>query len=340
MRCVTNIAIVLGALIATGALAGWLSTRSDDARPSGAVCDAVLSKRDVARDQRRPIHRRRAVQRFVNGLRPGETGCLRRGAYVENVAIRRSGIALRSHPGERARLVGRLWIQRRARDVTISHLVLDGRNARDLPSPTVNGDRVTFARVRVTNRHTTICFVIGSERYGRATGTVIEASRIHDCGRLPPRNTEHGIYVAAADDTRIVGNEIHDNADRGIQLYPDAQRTVIEGNVIDGNGVGIIFSGDGGRTSDDTIVRHNLITNSRVRADVESYYPAGTAPGERNLVVGNCIHGGKRGEMDARAGGFQARDNLIADPGYADRANGDFSVDRDSPCGKLLARGR
>ena len=41
----------------------------------------------------------------------------------------------------------------------------------------------------------------------------------------------------------IRDNWIYDNADRGVQLYPDADGTVVTGNVIDGNGEGVIFGG-------------------------------------------------------------------------------------------------
>ena len=55
----------------------------------------------------------------------------------------------------------------------------------DLPSPTVDGDRVTFARDDVTDGHTSICFSIGSLGWGTAHDVVLDGNRIHDCGRLP-----------------------------------------------------------------------------------------------------------------------------------------------------------
>ena len=73
---------------------------------------------------------------------------------------------------------------------------------------------------------------------------VIEGNRIHDCGELPAANHDHGIYVGNAAGRSIRDNWIYDNADRGIQLYPDADRTAITGNVIDGNGQGVIFGGE------------------------------------------------------------------------------------------------
>ena len=59
---------------------------------------------------------------------------------------------------------------------------------------------------------------------------------------LPANNHEHGIYVEASDGAQIVDNWIYDNADRGVQLFPDAQGTYVARNVIDRNGQGVIFS--------------------------------------------------------------------------------------------------
>lgn len=291
----------------------------------GPRCDAVLTPR-------------RSIDATLDRLRPGQTACLRAGTYREDVSISSDGVTLRPFGGDRVILEGRLWIRADAGDVTIRGLLLDGRNGRSLPSPTINGHGTTFVGNDVTNFHAGICFIIGSHDYGRPRGTVIRRNRIHDCGRLPPTNHDHGIYVAYADDTRIVDNVIFDNADRGIQLYPDADGTLIARNVIDGNGEGVIFSGVGSDTSSNNVVRNNVITNSRVRADVESYYPSGTPRGEGNVVTGNCIHGGARGTVDDRAGGFVARDNVFADPRYVDRAGGDFRPAPSSPCAALLRR--
>jgi len=57
--------------------------------------------------------------------------------------------------------------------------------------------------------NTEVCFVLGSQFYGRAVNTLIQGNRIHDCGREPATNLEHGIYVAVADNTRIVNNVIY-----------------------------------------------------------------------------------------------------------------------------------
>ena len=279
----------------------------------------------------------RTAQRLVGSLSSGQTGCLRAGTYSadDQVKVSNPGITLASYPGERARLEGRLWIAEGANGVTVQDLVLDGVNSGDLPSPTVNADDAVFHNNEVTNEHTAICFDLGNSDYGRAARTLIEANRIHDCGQLPATNHDHGIYVARADDTVIRDNLIYRNADRGIQLYPDAQHSTITGNVIDGNGEGIIFSGASGDASSNNLVEHNLITNAQVRYNVESYYPSGNPIGTGNVVRNNCIWGGAEGNIEGP--GYSATGNIFANPLYVDRASGNFALQDGSPCADVLS---
>ena len=288
-----------------------------------------------------------SAQKLVSSLQPGDTGCLRQGTYHENVTIGHAGsdegsrVVVRSYPGERATLAGRLYVTDGANYLTVEELNLNGHDSPScsstpnciLPSPTVNGDNVIFQDNDVTNDHNGICFNLGNASYGRAVNDTIQRNRIHDCGVMPAGNHEHGIYLTESDNTRILNNFIYDNADRGIQLYPDAQRTEISGNVIDGNGEGIIFSGVGNSASSDNVVENNVITNSRLRHDVESWYP--DRVGERNVVHNNCVHGGQQGEI-SNGPGFTASNNLTADPKYVDRASKDFRLSPDSPCAGVL----
>jgi len=336
MRLGIAIGVTALGFASAGVVAVALTPSPSVDQRAGRPCDRVASPRG----RHHVAGTLAGVRRLVAVLRAGQTGCLRSGRYRHDLTITRGDIGLRSYPGERARLVGRMWIRREAHDVVISDLALDGHNPRRLPSPTVNGDRITFARVDVTNRHTAICFNVGSSRYGRAEGTVIRDSRIHACGRLPPGNRNHGIYVAAADDSRIEGNLIYDNADRGIQLYPDAQHTLITGNVIDGNGEGILFSGSGRTTSSHNLVEHNVVSNSRVRANVESFYPPGTPEGVGNVVRDNCLYGGRGGALGPSSRGFTATANRYTSLPYANPRAADYGLPAWNPCARVLQAGR
>lgn len=244
-----------------------------------------------------------AAARFVRSLRSGQTGCLRGVTYRADAGIKftRPNVTLRSRPGKRATVVGRVWIARGANRVTIRNLNLDGRNPKDQASPVVNANRARFRNNDVTNRHTGICFVIGDDDYGHATGTVIRGNRIHGCGRLPATNHDHGIYVAHASRTKIVNNRIYRNADRGIQLYPDADHTLVKGNVISRNGQGIIFSGNSNHVSEHNLVQGNVIKNSMIRWNVDWNW-RGDRVGSGNILRRNCIYGGVR---DSGNGGIR-----------------------------------
>ncbi len=285
----------------------------------------------------------RTAQKLADSLRPGDTGCLREGRYEESVKVSVGGsdgspVTLTSFPGDRAQIVGRLWVAKGSDYVTVANLDLDGTNAAGDPSPTVNANHTTWLDNDITNRNTAICFVLGSG-WGTAAHTLIQHNRIHNCGKLPASNHDHGIYVEMASDTEILDNLIYDNADRGVQLYPSALRTHVAGNVIDGNGQGVIFSGDGGDASNDNTVEDNIITNSKIRNNVESWYPSGNPVGSGNVVRNNCIDGGIRdtsgtgGLATDRTGFSVGPGNVIGrDPKFVDRAGKDFRVTSDSPC--------
>ena len=280
------------------------------------------------------------VEGFVSSLKAGETGCLRAGTHpIDGVAtIAAPGVVLTSYPGETATLAGRLWIKRGADGTRVEDLVLDGRNPEARPSPTVNANDVVFRGNDVSNDHTAICFVIGDDQYGRADGTVIEGNRIHDCGRLPPTNHDHGIYVAHAMNTTIRDNGIYDNADRGVQLYPDARRTVVSGNVIEGNGEGVIFGGDEDEAASDNLVAGNVIAGSNVRYNIESHWQGPVGSG--NVARGNCVWTDRDDFTGVPPGsgiepamtGVRAHGNVVVDPATAVPATNSQESSPGLPC--------
>ena len=284
----------------------------------------------------------RAVQRLVDSLRPGEVGCLRQGTYRGAVTISSSGepgrpITLQPRPGARVRVVGALTVTRSSAHVVVRRLHLEGSRRPGVPSPIVNGRRILFLENEVTNGHTAICFALGNPRFGVARDVTIQRNRIHECGQLPATNLEHGVYVAVARDTRIIGNWIYENADLGIQLYPNARDTYVAGNVIDGNGEGIIFGGLPRVAARDNLVQGNVISNSRLRNNVEWHFEGTVGTG--NVVRRNCIGGGARD--DGSGGimlppiGFTLVDNRVAQPEF--RAPGDYRIAPGSACARVLA---
>jgi nitrous oxidase accessory protein NosD len=318
----TALAILTVALCACGADA----TDAQSAR----ACDRLASPGN------------NAVQRLVDSLRPGQVGCLRQGTYRGSVTIHSSGkpgrpITLQPRPGARARLVGALTVTRRSAHVVVRRLYLEGSRRPGVPSPIVNGRRILFLENDVTNAHTAICFALGNPRFGVARDVTIQRNRIHECGQLPATNLEHGVYVAVARGTRIIGNWIYENADLGIQLYPNARDTYVAGNVIDGNGEGIIFGGLPRVAARDNLVQGNVISNSRLRNNIEWHFEGTVGTG--NVVRRNCIGGGARddgsGGIMLPAIGFTPVDNLVAQPEF--RAPGDYRLKPGSACARVLA---
>jgi Right handed beta helix region len=308
---------------------------------AGSSCDRFAGPRghDHGRGSAgRPF---RTAQRLANSLRPGQRGCLLSGVYNEDLRFNHGGFAgapitLSSAPGHHASIVGRVYIPKTSSYVRVVDLRLDGRNSRNLPSPSVDSANDQFLYDDVTDDHTGICFMLGSSGgYGAAVHALLAHNRIHDCGLLPPTNHQHGIYAGNTYGARIVDNIIYNNADRGIQLYWNAQRTTIAGNIIDHNGMGVDISGASGFASSHNLIVNNVITNSTVRADVGSWWPQGNALGVGNLVAGNCVFGG-RWTIDGRSGGFTAIGNLRLNPRYADASAGDYRLPSESRCARIL----
>ena len=329
--------IHLAGLVATAAAALAFAS------PAGASasCDRVASPTgsdSAAGTVAAPF---KTGQKLASSLSSGQTGCFRAGTFSGSISVRVPNLTLTSYPGERATLVGYFAVAFQGSGDTVKNLNIDGRPA--VATPQISADNVTFSGNDVTNHNTAICFTVGGFGY-RPQNTVIENNNIHDCGRLPAQNGDHGIYIDDATGTIVRGNWIHNNADFGVHMYPNGDHSLITGNIIDSNGEGVIFGGAGGQTSDNNVVEHNIITNSQVRQNVESYWGSGPV-GVGDVVTNNCIKGAAdpyyatqngSGILSPRVG-FTASSNLIVDPGYENAMSGDYRIPSDSPCAAILA---
>jgi parallel beta-helix repeat protein len=213
----------------------------------------------------------------------------------------------------------------------------------------VMGDNVNVHNNDITNRRPNgnpdlagTCIILGSSKT-TAANTSIKRNLIHHCGQMPRINREHGIYASNSRGAEISNNFIYDNADRGIQLYPNSKGTLVEGNVVDGNGQNIVFSGSGNNVSSDYTVRKNVISNSQVGWNVSGNWNQTSKVGWNNEVYDNCVWASSRepdynqnGGISSAEHGFDAYDNLIAEPTYANRKTGDFGLGSDDPCEAVL----
>jgi parallel beta-helix repeat protein len=281
--------------------------------------------------------------KLIDSLSAGQTGCLRAGTYgwSGDLSIRAAGITVASYPGELATLEGRLRIERSATGAAVEGLRLNGRNANNHVSPLVYADRAVLRDNEITNEGAPAICVLITTFYDEPApvGVVLEGNRIHDCGQVGT-NQQHGIYVGDAYDTVIRDNWIYRNADRGIQLYPDAQRTRITGNVIDSNGEGIIFGGEEDDASSNNVIEGNVISSSTLRHNVEASWDGRVGTG--NVVRDNCVwstrspyRGWPDGSGIGSQIGFVAHDNLVASPLYVNRKAADYDLRKRSPCARL-----
>ncbi len=210
--------------------------------------------------------------------------------------------------GTASALIGRLVVGVNAHHAIVEGLTLNGYrpNQPANPSLLVYGDGSIVRDNEITNDHTEICVHVTDYFGNRTSDVTIEGNDIHDCGAPPHANHDHGIYLANADRTRIVDNYIHDNQDRGIQLWPDADNSLIEGNVIDDNAQGILIGSNSAPAvaSDSNTIRFNAITDSNANFEdpdgpgpiqenkhgwnVEFFWHNGVV-GSGNVVAANCL---------------------------------------------------
>lgn len=289
------------------------------------------------------------AQRLANSLTPGQTGCLEAGTYTEadkEVNISAGGnasarVVLRTAPYElsQARINARVVIGSTADYITLQDLRMDGSygpacapggTCTILPSPTINGDYTHLIGNDISNRRpgseATLAGICNNAGSGgtRVTGLRFEDNLIHDCGRLPRSNYDHGIYLGSTDGAVVQNNTIRNNSDRGVKLGPNADGTLVDSNVIDRNGTGLQFSGDGTQVSSDNVVRNNVISNSQARWNVEEYWGTTTvAPATGNIVHDNCVWASNANTyydqndgVQPNAKGFVSYQELRADPLY------------------------
>jgi Right handed beta helix region len=335
LACVT-------AFVASSAAGPRAPTGRVNAKPP--ICQRVAAPNGSDRNRgssRAPFS---SVSRLVAALRPGQTGCLRSGRFVENVYISGRGRAkkrmtLRAAPGARATICGLIEIKSNSAYWGLSRLDVDG-SCSSQDTVQIFGDHVTLDHVDVTNRHRApSCIVIGSHLYadGVVYDTLVHNNRIHDCG-IDMSAHHHGIYAAAPRNARITDNYIYANSGYGIQLYPDSQGTLVERNVIDGNVTrsGLVFAGETPYASSDNLVTHNIFSRNGNYGVGSSW---GTPVGTGNIAKANCFWKNAGGSFAPDPVGYTRSRNIEANPRFTARNAGDYRLRRRSPCRAMQPRG-
>jgi parallel beta-helix repeat protein len=277
------------------------------------------------------------LQSLVNSLSPGQVGCLHGGTYtMSEVDITGDGITLTSYPGERATIKGTLKVVAGADGAVLMHLNLNGAGgAMGGQGPNLFGNDAVLYGNDITNDHTGICVVVGGYQGPVAYNTKIEANKIHDCGVLPAQNHDHGIYAEYSDGMLVRGNWIYDNADRGVQLrLATTTNSEVYGNVIDGNGEGVIYA----EGTSGNVVRNNVIAHSTIRWNVEQF----DAIGPGNVLRDNCVYATNSNSYYNSNGGVNVPDvtkqnNLTSAPQFVAWGSKDFRLQSGSPCASRYA---
>ena len=299
-----------------------------------------------------------SVQALLNALAPGQTGCLKAGSvFTETVRTNKAATAQapirivsesQTQPAviqtdtassERATL----RFDPSSAYIEFAGVVIRGALSAGGGSPAVvlGGTGNKLLGTEVTHAVTT-CISIGINAPSRAVDAVLDGVSVHGCGRAAGHAQAAGIAISYATGTRLTNSYVYDNPARGVQLYPDAQRSFIANNVIDGqrngmgDGMGIQFAGDTTRASSDNLVQHNVISNN------ESYEvgfnwegPVGTG----NVLRENCLFHPQNSNATIQPGGprgFSEEGNSPSvDPIYVNRSAppAGYALSPGTPCG-------
>lgn len=276
------------------------------------------------------------AQALVDSLRSGETGCLRSGTYAETSSgyvarVTTPGIALVSAPGERARLVGTVYVVSSANGLRLADLDIEGTGGSNTVK--IYAPDVVVERNNITNAHRGLsCMMLGSNSgAGQATRVVVRRNVFSACGNPLNTNKDHAIYASNVDGGEIVENVISDPSAYAIQLYPNARNTRFAHNVVDGGTSirgGVIFGGDTSFASTGNVVEANVLTHAATYALSASW---GGLVGTGNVARSNCVFDARLGSVGSTAG-WSNEGMVTADPAFVDRAAGDYRLAADSPC--------
>jgi hypothetical protein len=307
---------------------------------ASAACDRYASPKASGQESGSRARPFGSLERLVRSLGPGQVGCLMPGRFRHHgvVKLDEPRTTIRSFGRPRATIDGAIWVMSGARGARIAGLRLTSHDPNFAIPVKVQADGVKLLGNDITAARSISCVLVGSSRI--VSDLLIEGNRIHNCGRTG--KLDHLIYVTQSRDAVIRRNLLVDN--RGgwaVHLYPNADGTLVERNVIDANEGGVIFAGSGGgATSDGNVVRANVITNSSPRWNIESSWSGGPS-GRGNSASQNCLFSSGPGAPSGLGytNGFQASGNVVANaPVFVDREAGDYRLRRGSRCAALAGR--
>lgn len=320
---------------------------------------------------------------YVNATsRPGLVACLAGGAYGSPTAtftLTRGGgggspVSIVRNPSSTTDVVisGRLVVARGADNVLISNLRFVGPGPGTASAYSIDANNVELIGNDLSSPNR-ICISVGggirsvSAALPKVTGFIADGNRVHDCGTNLAKvgsPQAHAVYLEYSSGAVIRNNIVSNPVGRGVQLFNDADSTLIENNIFDRNFAAVNFGGGtGGSASVDprpenNIVQNNIVTNGVqwcntknqcqtalfVQGNHEAAYasPPSTDPLTRagatwgNVVRSNCVHFPNSATAvaynDWEPGYRYETTNAAVDPQYNNSAGGDFRLKTTSPC--------
>lgn len=168
------------------------------------------------------------------------------------------------------------------------------------------------------------CLIVGSNTE-KVTGFELTNSLSHDCGRDADDNHDHGIYCQSATGAQIIGNWFYRNEGFGIQIYPDCDNALFEGNMVANNGWSITLAGEGSAHSDNAQFKYGVAgysyQTSGANAPISCYMP-GTGSTTLDYVLYDPNYSGT-----TDCGSSLAQTNTLnASPVFENFAGNDLNV--------------
>ena len=221
-----------------------IASRSDHASAASS-CDLVAASNGSDSAPGTEAAPLKTVKALLDDLESGQTGCVRGGTYVEDkFLLKTPDVTLTSFPGERATLRGHLRFNVTAVGATVEGFNLDGRNPGDPYGPLIYADDVVLRDNDITNEHTAVCVLV--DDYSTSPGA--EAGR--DREQRHSRLRQAACHQPRARHLRVTRRRHGDQEQPDLRkcrprrpALPRRRRSVVTGNVIDGNGEGMIFGG-------------------------------------------------------------------------------------------------
>ena len=264
-------------------------------------------------------HPFRSAQRLVRSLPAGGIGCLVGGSSFPGRVVLDRRLTLRGIGPGRAVIIGGITVTPGARGAVVQNMTVRGRG-RGRAAVLINADRTRLLDNAISGLgyqdRNTACVLLAGPR-----NVVVTGNRIESCTRATRHGlSAPGIFVGSALNTRVTDNLVVHTAGVGIVLGPNAQRTRVVHNLVDGNGGGVLISGNARTASSHNVVLANIFSNSGGNNVAASW--AGLI-GRGNVVASNCLWRGFAGNVHAP--GVRLAGNIITSPRYVNRPS-DYTV--------------